>query len=248
MANYCLALWNNEVHKWMCNRKISTSELKERFKQSQFSCIFDGNNRVGELSGMVKAVFNYEKVINDFLSLNDDYLEKLFSTTKPRFDYNALSSSDKYVLKKLNGRHVLGQLSEDKFQQLICYCAIRYESFLIKERIDAVLFSEVPHTAYDYLFFLVSRANGVRNFACEMVSPIGRGCSYMYDMNNDKIVTLVDVPHMHCSTLEEVMSTLDVTSDTPYDPTVTDTYLKTRREVKQELLDAISNQDRKSVV
>ena len=160
-----------------------------------------------------------------------------------QFRYEIMREDDKYLLRKLNGRHLLNSLTEIDFKCLIEYCCDKFEKFLIDNSVDIVIYSETPHTAYDYLFVLISKSLGIKNVSLEMVGPIGRSCSFINDMNKRKMINISNKTSEKCLNLQTVVKKLDVKSDTPYGKSVIDTMESDRRQMKLEILHAIYNND-----
>ncbi len=239
----CLALWNNDLEAWANNQNENDSNIRKLFEELKIKCVFDGNNQIPFINRIQLPVLNYEKVINDYFGLNKKTKRLAVNGIKNTFNHRKLSDTDNYLLRKLNGRHFLNSISEQTFLDLIDYCACKYEQFIFQHDINVIVYYETPHTAYDYLFYLVAKFHRVDNISIEMVSPVGRGCSYLNNLNNGEIINIEHHLNSKTLSLNDVISALDSQSSLPYNDEIIKTYQETKRQVKKELLNAIYNND-----
>ena len=181
----CLALWNNDLKKWgiLNDNKNTLCDLEK----IGVHAIFDGNNHSNEIRKLVGSdkVMDYEEVLVKTIKTlkhNEGYLNKI-----------NIEGYKKYNIKKLLGRHYLNGITDDVFNDLLNRLYDEYRHFLESNRIEKIIYSEIPHTAFDYYFYLVAESLNIKNQAVEMISQFGRGVSYVFDMNNWKIEKAIEI-------------------------------------------------------
>ena len=181
----CLALWNNYLLEVLHRDKFTDSfNVIECLINNEIIAFFDGSYQSAPFKSGNKYDISRDIAVIDY----EELLKEAIDQTRllPAHLRNKLPVKDYQldILEKLWFRHHTISLDHQTFKLVLQIMYDKYLSLLQINRIQRIVFSEYPHTVYDYLFLLVSINLGIR---CESVQPLGqlgRSHSFVIDMNN----------------------------------------------------------------
>lgn len=186
----CLALWHDYIISRLSHASDKQiSDFAQVLYDNNICALFDGSKQSRELTALMQRIhkpnhvplFDYELEARIALS----YASSVSSTSLPAIPF---TEQQHKILQKLRIRHlsILEHNNTHWTSVLILYN--RFLEFIDSNRIERIIFSEYPHTIFDYLFSLASINSNVRCYALQFVGQLGREYSYIIDMNKHAIL------------------------------------------------------------
>ena len=186
----CLALWTNMLVDCLSQGTSQVcDDLIRSFRDNHVVNIFDGSNQYHKFLAKFNptgvpsdiSIYDYEAMLaKALITATGSSLEQQNSLPISELQFN--------ILSKLRLRNLTVNFSDELFWSSTSILYSYYVHLLDREEIERVIFSEYPHTIYDYLFYLACFNKCIPCFSVQFIGQLGRTFSYIIDMTINTIL------------------------------------------------------------
>lgn len=186
----CLALWHDQIiNRLSQNSDRLVSDFSQGLYDNNIVALFDGSNQSRKLKELIQEIYASNPVpLFDYELEASSALSQASSVSLPIHPTLSFNEQQLRILNKLRNRHLSILVADHVHWTSIHILYSRFLEFIESNQIERVIFSEYPHTIYDYLFSLACINSDVRCYALQFVGQLGRGYSYIIDMNRHSIL------------------------------------------------------------
>jgi hypothetical protein len=231
----CLALWNDLIVSCISrNPDKMTDDLFYSLLENNIVALFDGSTQNRNLLGLTQSLVTKSTVSYFDYELEARIALSTASTTSFLADHTIpINKQQLKILNKLRLRH-LSVLTDDRIFWISLYHLYdKYTEFIDRNQIERVIFSEYPHTIYDYLFSLACINAEINCYALQFIGQLGRNYSYIIDMNHHTVLPSHNEPN-NCSNGFLHFLNSNKKSLTNYSNTIQSLYTFSRNLTKRE--------------